>query len=103
MRANENNGFICRYCNREVQRLTNGSYRNHCPFCLYSLHVDRMPGDRNSDCFGLMKPLTYRYTSKKGYQIMHKCETCGKEQWNIIAENTVQEDEFVQWVHNMIR
>lgn len=34
---------------------------------------------------------------------MHKCETCRKEQWNIIAENTVQEDEFVQWVHNMIR
>ena len=65
MRANENNGFMCRYCNREVQRLTNGSYRNHCPFCLYSLHVDRMPGDRNSDCFGLMKPVTYRYTSKK--------------------------------------
>ena len=103
MRANENNRFICRYCNREVQLLTNGSYRNHCPFCLYSLHVDRIPGDRSSECFGLMKPVTYRYTSKKGDQIMHKCETCRKEQWNIIAENTVQEDEFVQWVHNMIR
>ena len=45
-----------------------------------------------------MKPVSYRYNSKKGYQIMHKCEQCGKEQWNIVAENTVQEDEFIHWL-----
>lgn len=56
------------------------------------------PGDRVSLCKGLMKPVSYRYNSKKGYQIMHRCEKCSKEQWNIIAENTVQEDDFIGWL-----
>ncbi|WDF05905.1 RNHCP domain-containing protein [Shouchella hunanensis] len=34
----------------------NGSYRNHCPFCLYSKHQDIIPGDRASTCGGLMEP-----------------------------------------------
>ena len=29
---------------------------------------------------------------------MHRCEKCSKEQWNIIAENTVQEDDFIGWL-----
>ncbi|EMF0396083.1 hypothetical protein IGJ18_000620 [Enterococcus sp. AZ078] len=98
MCVEENSGFICVNCNKKIQKLTNGSYRNHCPYCLYSLHVDYVPGDRKSLCKGLMRPVSYRYNSKKGYQIMHKCEQCGKEQWNIVAENTVQEDEFIHWL-----
>ena len=26
------------------------NHRNHCPNCLYSLHVDIEPGDRESEC-----------------------------------------------------
>ena len=29
-------------------------HRNHCPNCLSSLHVDEEPGDRASDCGGIM-------------------------------------------------
>lgn len=92
----ENCAFICANCGKEVLPLTNGSYRNHCPHCLYSLHVDNTPGDRASNCKGLMKPIGVIYHSKKGYQIQHKCEKCGFERTNKIAELTLMPDDFNQ-------
>ena len=92
MSKSENQGFICKNCSKQVLPLTNGSYRNHCPFCLYSLHVDILPGDRANDCLGLMKPIKVEYNTKKGFQIIHKCLKCGAIQKNKIAEDTVQED-----------
>lgn len=92
MSKNENQSFICLNCNKNVSELTNGSYRNHCPFCLYSLHVDIIPGDRKNECKGLMKPVSIEYNSKKGFQIVHKCTKCGTLQKNKVAENTIQED-----------
>lgn len=88
----ENTGFQCEQCGATVLALTNGSYRNHCPFCLYSKHLDEFPGDRSSSCHGLMEPIEVIYHTKKGYQIIHKCTSCHKVQKNIIAVNTVQED-----------
>ena len=88
----ENTGFICAYCGKQIQPLTNGSYRNHCPFCLYSLHVDNLPGDRVSDCRCLMKPVGIRYNGKKGWQIIHRCQKCGAEKVNRAAFDTVQPD-----------
>lgn len=93
-RKKENSRFICKNCENEVLPLTNGSYRNHCPYCLYSLHLDKNPGDRLSDCHGLMKPEGIIYHSKKGYQVRHKCISCGFERVNKIAENTVVPDNF---------
>lgn len=93
-RLKENTGFICQNCGCEVVALTNGSYRNHCPFCLYSLHVDNKPGDRNSLCKGLMRPTGLTYNSKKGYQITHSCQCCGVSQRNKVATNTLQEDDM---------
>ena len=49
-------GFICENCNKEVSPLRYSS-RDHCPFCLYSKHVDINPGDRNNTCKGLLKPI----------------------------------------------
>ena len=69
-RKEENTGFVCRHCGREVLPLTGGSYRNHCPFCLYSLHVDIIPGDRASECGGLMEPVGIIHNSGKGWQIV---------------------------------
>lgn len=100
MRNQENSSFVCANCGKFIVPLTNGSYRNHCPFCLCSLHVDNAPGDRESSCKGLMVPVAYRYHSKKGYQIKHKCVQCGKEQWNRIAEDTEQNDLFIEWITN---
>jgi DNA-directed RNA polymerase subunit RPC12/RpoP len=84
-RKTENAGFICIICGAEVKPLTNGSYRNHCPCCLYSVHIDTIPGDRANDCLGSMKPIGVRYHSKKGWQIVHRCQKCGIEKLNRIA------------------
>ena len=89
---NGNEGFICENCGAEVVPLTNGSYRNHCPHCLYSKHVDGTPGDRQNPCRGLMKPTGIRSKANKGFQIIHKCLSCGEEKANIVAENTLQCD-----------
>lgn len=49
--------FTCRVCGRLVTPQSAGTdHRNHCPNCLSSLHVDIEPGDRASDCGGIMEP-----------------------------------------------
>ncbi len=73
-----NEAFICENCGKSISPLKNGSCRNHCPYCFFSKHVDEIPGDRESECKGLMKPIGYEYNSKKGYIIIHKCQKCGK-------------------------
>jgi hypothetical protein len=70
-RKTQNQSFICKHCKKYVVELTNGSYRNHCPFCLYSVHVDNKPGDRAQTCRGLMKPIGVTFNSKKGFQVIH--------------------------------
>jgi len=78
--------FKCEHCNEDVEPLENGSYRNHCPHCLYSKHVDAEgPGDRASDCEGLMEPIGLDHKGAKGWMILHKCTKCGKEIPNIAA------------------
>lgn len=37
--------FICEHCHKKVEKLGYTS-RDHCPYCLYSKHVDITPGDR---------------------------------------------------------
>ncbi|KPK71021.1 hypothetical protein AMJ87_07875 [candidate division WOR_3 bacterium SM23_60] len=93
MGKRENTGFICAYCSRTVVPVTNGSYRNHCPFCLYSKHLDIKPGDRRCTCHGLMKPVGLQYSTKKGFQIIHECLECGSRTVNKVAEFTAQPDD----------
>lgn len=90
----ENVGFVCENCNEVVFPLDNGSYRNHCPVCLYSKHVDIKPGDRLNKCQGLMMPISIKISSKKGIQIVHKCLTCNEIKVNKIAEHSIQPDDF---------
>lgn len=103
-RKNENTGFLCENCGEDVLPLSNGSYRNHCPYCLYSKHVDKhRPGDRTSGCGGKMKPTDLSYHSKKGYQIVHVCETCKTVQLNKTAEDPVQPDELIWFMRQLAR
>ncbi|PIR52651.1 RNHCP domain-containing protein [Candidatus Peregrinibacteria bacterium CG10_big_fil_rev_8_21_14_0_10_49_10] len=75
--------FTCEHCGAEVHPLQNGSYRNHCPFCLYSKHMDdKGPGDRASRCSGLMEPVGVDHRSGKGWMILHRCTKCRKERVN---------------------
>ncbi|HET7580491.1 MAG TPA: RNHCP domain-containing protein [Bacillales bacterium] len=97
-KTRENAGFTCGHCHQIILPLTNGSYRNHCPFCLYSKHVDLQPGDRLNDCKGMMEPFGIKYKSGKGFQIMHKCIECKTVTVNIIAMNTVQPDNFEKMI-----
>ncbi len=78
-------GFICENCQKEVSPLGYSS-RDHCPYCLYSKHVDINPGDRKNLCKGLLKPLQiekYRDT----YKIIYECQNCKKLHKNIIAKD----------------
>lgn len=74
-------GFTCGHCGREVPPLVYSS-RNHCPFCLWSRHVDELPGDRACTCGGLMKPYAVSVHPRKGFLITHKCTSCGEEKNN---------------------
>ena len=95
-RKRENVGFKCENCRELILPLNNGSYRNHCPYCLYSKHVDNKPGDRSNICQGLMRPISIKVNSKKGMQIVHKCLLCGEVKVNKVAEQSVQPDNFTK-------
>lgn len=75
--------FICENCGQSV--IGNG-YTNHCPFCLYSKHVDINPGDRSCTCGGLMKPIEIQQKNGE-FVILHKCIKCGFERKNKVQEN----------------
>ncbi|WP_238554276.1 RNHCP domain-containing protein [Geomicrobium sp. JCM 19038] len=102
-RATENTQFTCEHCGMVVEPLENGSYRNHCPSCLYSKHVDVIPGDRASTCRSLMEPIDLKSHSKKGFQLLHRCLACGHEQYNKIAENTAQSDDIIAFMRTRSR
>lgn len=82
-----NEGFTCRVCGLEVLPLANGSFRNHCPRCLWSAHVDRVPGDRSEGCGGLMRPEGLVGSPSTGWQIAHRCIACGAVRYNRTAED----------------
>ncbi|MCL2036185.1 MAG: RNHCP domain-containing protein [Oscillospiraceae bacterium] len=78
-------GFTCRICGRIITPLGSGC-RNHCNHCLSSLHLDNNPGDRASDCGGILRPVGIETgKGKKALQIVHKCEKCGEIKKNIAA------------------
>ncbi|UNO47451.1 RNHCP domain-containing protein [Alicyclobacillus acidoterrestris] len=88
--THRNESFICANCGFSVEP-SERSCRNHCPRCLYSVHLDIHPGDRAANCNGLMKPVRVEYNSKKGYQLVHRCLKCGH-----VSKNIVQQDVLVQ-------
>ncbi|HLU46766.1 MAG TPA: RNHCP domain-containing protein [Planctomycetota bacterium] len=74
-----NDAFLCERCGAHVSPLAQGSYRNHCPECLWSRHVDRVPGDRACECGGLMEPASVSGSSGGEWVILHRCVACGFE------------------------
>ena len=74
--------FTCAECGEKV---VGDGYTNHCPKCLFSQHVDVNPGDRASDCGGLMPPIAVEY--RNGVErVIHRCLTCGKTGVNRVSE-----------------
>jgi hypothetical protein len=73
--------------------------RNHCPYCLYSRHLDLYEsGDRLAACKGPMRPigLTLKKAKKKKYgknygelMLIHECVDCGRLSINRIAADDI--------------
>jgi len=92
--------FKCKHCQNIVKAAIGTKNRNHCPNCLYSLHLDeKTPGDRLSSCKGKMKPIgiTQKQLKKNKYpkannknnqaelKIIHQCLSCNQMSTNRIA------------------
>lgn len=82
--------FSCIHCHKEVSEKALGTqHRNHCPYCLWSQHLDNLPGDRSADCGGAMRPLGLSFKNDGGQigelMVVHKCQKCGVESKNRLA------------------
>ena len=90
-----NDGFVCGRCGMKVRPLANGSSRNHCPGCLWSRHLDVVPGDRAANCSGLMEPVSVQHEARRGWMIVHRCTSCGAIRRNKAATgDPIQPDSF---------
>jgi DNA-directed RNA polymerase subunit RPC12/RpoP len=91
--------FICKNCNKKVEKLKYTS-RDHCNYCLYSLHVDITPGDRLNECKGTLKPFNIEVSNKIDNEIIvYKCLKCGNIVRNIVARDD-NKDEIYKIVEN---
>jgi len=81
-----NEHFNCKVCGRlVVPEGASSQHRNHCPNCLSSLHVDNKPGDRQSDCGGIMEAVGVWVRKNDEWAIIHRCKRCGHLSSNRIA------------------
>jgi len=64
--------FTCEHCGAFVK---GSGYTDHCPKCLWSKHVDINPGDRKSNCGGMMKPIGVEVKGNE-YIIHYRCTKC---------------------------
>ncbi len=87
VRASEDEAFKCKQCRRFIGAVPSGGHhRNHCPFCLFSLHVDdRRTGDRQSICRSRMQPIGSFQRRNGEHVLVHRCLGCGFERFNRIA------------------
>ena len=79
-------GFTCAHCGRDVIAEVPGTkHRNHCPWCLWSLHLDDRPGDRAAYCGGDMEPVAVEVRKDGEWALVHRCRACGVLGANRIA------------------
>lgn len=73
--------FTCAACHKEVPA-HGRTARDHCPWCLRSLHVDdKVPGDRASKCGGRLEPYEIHIRGS-GIDIRYRCARCRAEKVN---------------------
>jgi hypothetical protein len=79
-------GSTCVHCQQPFPPQAAGTrHRNHCPRCLWSLHLDEQPGDRRAACRGLMEPIAVWVRKNGEWAIVHRCVVCGVIRINRIA------------------
>jgi hypothetical protein len=83
--------FACLFCRREVPR-HGRTARDHCPFCLRSLHVDDVPGDRANPCSGRMDPFEVVLRDRE-IVLRYQCSRCRVEkQVRAVLDGDVPDD-----------
>ena len=84
--SNKEKQFTCIRCGRVVSATAPGTeHRNHCPYCLRSVHLDKHAGDRAANCGGIMEPIAISVRRNKEWVIIHRCNSCGALKENRIA------------------
>lgn len=78
--------FTCEQCGKEVR---GNGYTNHCPYCMWSKHVDISPGDRAAICHGMMRPVALE-PSGVLWVVTHQCVRCNHKKRNKLS----LEDDF---------
>jgi len=105
--------FLCTHCHQHVSAnaaLSGVFNRNHCPYCLWSRHLDwRKPGDRMAACKGKMRPIGLtakrtrnKYATSKAGELMiiHLCTDCGKVSINRLAADDDHESVLELFDHS---
>ena len=90
--------FKCAHCGVIISSahfLSGVNNRNHCPYCLWSCHLDLYAaGDRLCACKGQMRPIgltmkhgrnKYRLDKRGELMLVHECIECGTRSINRIA------------------
>ena len=85
-------GFLCAHCGETIPP-NEVTSRDHCPYCLTSLHVDICPGDRANPCRGTLIPIRTEPHPKKGFVIYYKCSKCNARVSNKAAMTGVCPDD----------
>lgn len=102
-----NGDFICAHCHQPVSAdplLSGVNNRNHCPYCLWSKHMDLFEaGDRLAACKAPMQPLglALKQTRKKygplaqgELMLVHHCTACQRVSLNRIAADDDRQSLF---------
>ena len=64
--------------------MSGDGYTNHCPACLWSVHVDVHPGDRAAACRAPMRPVQVLY-ERGEFVVVPQCTACGHVKRNRCA------------------
>ncbi len=85
-KSRSDSGFTCIRCKQPVSSQAFGTqHRNHCPFCLWSRHLDDEPGDRRCPCRAPMEPVAIEVRRDGEWAIIHRCTGCGTLRTNRVA------------------
>lgn len=86
--------FTCAWCGADVPA-GGARVRDHCPWCLRSRHVDRVPGDRAAGCGGILQPAGATLEGRAGIVIAYRCDRCGHVRHNRAVEDGPEPDDPV--------
>lgn len=77
--------FTCAVCGADVP-VGGRRPRDHCPWCLRSLHVDVVPGDRAAGCGGVLEPVALE-PGRDGLDLVYRCAQCGAARRNRVLDD----------------